>query len=909
MKTFIEEALSQIKTQDKNLSQAVFILPSKRAVGFLKRTLAKQSSAPFFSPKIISIEEFIEKISGIAIVDSLTLLFSSYSVYLNTGGFSEKDTFEEYTSWGQAVLNDFNEIDRYLVPKSNFFNYLLSIQTLEKWGVKNDQTSFIKKYLSFWETLESFYENLNDHLLKEQSGYQGMVYRKAAEDIEHYIVANGNRNHYFVGFNALNSAEQSIIQELLETGNTKVFWDMDSHLLKDADHAASYFLRTYKNTWNYYQNNATSVLSSTNVNKEITITEAQNDVGQVKYVGQLLSTYTKEMLDRTAIVLADESILTPLLYSLPNNVENVNITMGLPITGLPEVDFFEYILDNFLNPEPFYYKKIEKLLLHPWIKKLMVSSETILQFIKTNNVSSISYQKLIDIGGGQNKEVIELLFRSDFENINEIIVHFQSLIKKINASISLTLIEKSILSKIEAIFERLTLLTKQFDYLTTPLSLKNAFNQLVSKASVDFEGNPEKGLQIMGILETRVIDFENVILLSVNEGILPSGKTNASFITYDLKLQFGLPFHPEKDAVYAYHFFHLLFRARQATLVYSSQSKGLRTGEKSRFLLQLEIDDTLKKSITHHVQTSSISKHEKSLKEIEKTPEVINKLRIIAEKGFSPSALMSYVRNPIDFYFERILGINETDAVEETIEYNTLGTIVHEALEKLYAPFINNYLKEEELSKCLKGVPVEVVQQFQKHFKEGDFSKGKNLIIFEIAKRYVENLINLDIDSLKNGNTIKILALEETLKTELHFPEIHFPVYLKGNVDRIDLFNNQLRIIDYKTGKVEQKELDIVDWENLSQDYKYSKAFQVLAYAYMYQKHISFKEKEVVAGVISFKNFSSGFLSFRKKESSRASKGEEKINSETLNHFEKELKKLILEIVTPSIPFIEKEIK
>ncbi|HAT65178.1 MAG TPA: hypothetical protein DCS66_11345 [Flavobacteriaceae bacterium] len=537
----------------------------------------------------------------------------------------------------------------------------------------------------------------------------------------------------------------------------------------------------------------------------------------------------------------------------------------------------------------------------------MVSPETILQFIKTNNLSSITYQKLVTLGGSQNKEVIELLFKSKFENIDEVVKNLLLIIKKLYASISLTLIEKSILSKIEAIFERLTLLTKQFDYLTTPFSLKNAFNQLVSKASIDFEGNPEKGLQIMGILETRVIDFENVILLSVNEGILPSGKTNASFITYDLKLQFGLPLHPEKDAVYAYHFFHLLFRARQATLVYSSQSKGLRTGEKSRFLLQLEIDDNLNKSIAHHVQTSSISKHEKSLKEIEKTPEVLNRLQIIAENGFSPSALMSYVRNPIDFYFERILGVNETDTVEETIEYNTLGTIVHEALEKLYAPFINNYLKEQELFKCLKGVPVEVVQQFQKHFKEGDFSKGKNLIIFEIAKRYVENLIRLDIDLVKNGNTIKILALEETLKTELHFPEIHFPVFLKGNVDRIDLFNNQLRIIDYKTGKVEQKELDIVVWENLSQEYKYSKAFQVLAYAYMYQKHISFKE--VVAGVISFKNFSSGFLSFRKKEAPRTSKGEEKINSEILNHYEKELKKLILEIVSSSIPFTEKEIK
>lgn len=906
MNTFIEEVLSQINKQDKNLSQAVFILPSKRAVGFLKRYLSRQLNIPIFSPKIISIEEFIEEISGLKIIDSLTLLFSSYAVYLNTHEFPEKDSFEEYTSWGQAILNDFNEIDRYLVPKSEFFNYLLSIQTLEKWGVKDHQTPFVKQYLSFWQNLETFYENLNDAFAQEQRGYQGMVYRKAAEDMEHYLAAHGNRNHYFMGFNALNNAEQSIIQELLETGNTTVFWDMDSHLFADQEHAASFFLRNYKKTWNYYKHNPISIIDSCNTNKKITIAEAQNDIGQVKYVAQLLSDYPPEILDKTAIVLADESLLTPLLYSLPNVVDSVNVTMGLPIKDLPEVDFFDYILDLYQNPDPFYYKKLELLLLHPWVKKLLVKPENILQFIKTNNLSSISYQKLLAIGGTQNEEVIKLLFNTNFDSIDEIVKNFQSIIQKLFASISLTVIEKSILSKIEEIFETITLLTTQFDYLKSPLSLKNAFSQLVSKASLDFEGNPEKGLQIMGILETRVIDFENIILLSVNEGILPSGKTNNSFITYDLKLQFGLPLHPEKDAVYAYHFYHLLFRAKQSTFVYSSQSKGLRTGEKSRFLLQLEIDEDLKGSITHKVQTSTLLHHRDTLKKIEKTSEIIVKLQKIAENGFSPSALLSYVRNPIDFYFERILGINDTDAVEETIEYNTLGTIVHEALEKLYVPFIKTLLSVEELSKCLKRVPAEVIQQFQNHFKEGDFSKGKNLIIFEIAKRYVENLINLDIDSIKNGNTIKILALEESLKTELQFSEINYPIFLKGNVDRIDLFNDQLRIIDYKTGKVEQKELDLIDWENLTQDYKYSKAFQVLAYAYLYQKKESFNE--VLAGIISFKNLSAGFMSFRKKDAPRSTKGELRIDSDVLINFESELKSLILEIMDINTPFIEKEI-
>ena len=906
MQTFIENVLFEITQKKPIASDDIFILPSKRAVAFLKRILVNQSKKAYFSPKVLSIEEFIEDVSGLKIYDPLTLQLSCYNAYLKTDAFIEKDSFERFCEWIVPILNDFNEIDRYLIPKKEFFLYQLSVQTLEKWGVKNEPTPFIKTYLSFWKGLETFYDHVNLTLSQEQVGYQGMVYRKAAEDIEHYILANGTKNHYFLGFNALNKAEQTIFQELLETGNCSVFWDMDSRLLQDNQHAASLFLRNYLENWNFYKNNPATIINNPLREKEITIVEAQNDIAQVKYIAQTISSYSQEMISKTAIVLADEKLLLPLLYSLPNNLMAVNITMGLPFKDVEEIHFFNIIFDLFISPPPFYYKKITQLFLHPWAKIVFENPEKIVSSIQKQNISNISIVDLKTCGGSQNLESLNLLFNNYTERVDDVIVNFQLVLQKIQQSSKLSIFENLIISKLKVIFNKLQSLCIQYPFIKSTQALKTIFEQMIASETLDIEGNPEQGLQIMGILETRVLDFENLFLLSANEGKLPSGKTQSSFITQDLKLQFGLPLPPEKDAVFAYHFYHLLYRSNNCTFIYNTQASGLNSGEKSRFLLQLEIEKSKEYKIINQVQTSIIKKENKPNKEIKKTPEILAKLKEIAEQGFSPSALLSYIRNPMDFYFERILGIKEIETLEETVAYNTLGTIVHQALENLYKPFINSELNIKSLDECKKRISSEITQQFKNHFKLGDYSKGKNRIIFEVAKQYIENLINYDSQCLKEGHTIKIVAVEERLKTTITLPEIDFPITIKGTVDRIDLYNNELRIIDYKTGKVEQKELNIIDWDLISEDYSYSKAFQVLTYAFLYQKNHSNPKTE--AGVISFKNLSAGFMSFQKKEGSRAN-GTSLIDSEILNSFEPALKKVILEVLNPSIPFTEKEIK
>jgi len=908
MLAFLEETIRTIQNKHEDISNCTLILPSKRAGGFLKNYILKHTAKTIFSPKIISIEEFIEELSGLKIISSEELLIKSYQAYSATEAIDEKESFEDYTSWALALLNDFSEIDRYLVNQKTFFDYLSSIKTLEKWGVTKQQTPLITNYLQFWNNLLPFYSQLNDLLAHEQLGYQGMVYRKAAEDIEHYIAQHGTQEHIFIGFNALNTAEQQIIQELLETGHTEVYWDIDPYFYNDAQHSASTFVRSYIKDWKYYQNNSIPPLSPHyELDKNITIVEAQNNIAQAKYLGHLLSSYSEEKLNNTAIVLADEALLLPVLFSLPQNVTQANVTMGVTLGSFAATSFFELLLKVHLNASnSFYYKTVISILHHPLSRHLLNHPEIIVTTISKQNIAYTTFEKLIATAHDSDKEVIEIIFGSWNNQSQLALQNCRSLLRNLKQKTETKAIEKMVWLKLDELFQRISLLHNSCGYLNELSAIYSLFTALAPSISLDFEGDAYNGLQIMGVLETRGLDFENIIMLSVNEGTLPAGKSNASFITYDLKKQFDLPLYTDKDAIYTYHFYRLLHRVENATLVYNSFSKGLNSGEKSRYLLQLEIEKPPAHTLSFEAVAASVSIQKKTLQQIEKNETILLRLKEIAGKYFSPSALTNYVRNPIDFYYQKILKINETEEVEETVAYNTLGTIVHNALENLYAPFEGTQLELEKLS-ILKGqIDAEVIAQFKENFKDGNFTTGKNLIIFEVAKRYVSNLVQLDIKELKAGNSIKILQLETDLKTKIELPELDFPVYLGGKVDRVDLYNGQVRIIDYKTGAVQQGDVEIINWESLTKDFKYSKAFQVLAYALIMYRELSYDPME--AGIISFKNLNGGFLKFAKREKSRGGVKDTLISEEILKEFTLQLKQLIVEICDTSIPFTEKEI-
>ncbi|MFC6861393.1 PD-(D/E)XK nuclease family protein [Zunongwangia atlantica] len=913
MKSFIRQVLEQLQQEATPISDLVFVLPSKRAGAFLLNELSQLTSTTIFAPKIYSIEEFTEEVSGLKSIDNTTTLFEFYEVYQKLTEKEELESFETFLAWAQSLIHDFNEIDRYLIDAEKFFDYLADIQDINHWSRQN-RTELIENYLKFWNQLPQYYSVLKENLFENEQGYQGLIYRSAASKIADYAEKKSAQKHIFLGFNALNSAEQVIFQELLQKDLATVFWDIDNVFLKDYHHEASLFIREYLKDWPFYQENPLNPgIEEYREEKDIAITGIPKNIGQAKYLAELLADKSEAELEKTAIVLGDESLLLPILNSLPPNVRDLNITMGFPLKNAPVTSLFNSLFDlHSKSGSSYYYKNVIAIINHPSLHQILKPYAS--AFIQKINKENTVYLKFDDIEANfpeELKEFIGWCFKS-WENSAKIAIkNFQNIVFSIKNNLKEAQAGKlqlEFLYHFHKLFNQLQTLNHTYPHINSLTALRNFYNEIMSTQSLDFQGRPFKGLQLMGMLESRALDFENVIITSVNEGTLPSGKSNNSFIPYDLKKSYNLPTYREKDAVYTYHFYRLLQRAKKVTLLYNTESGGLNSGEKSRFLTQLEIEKQTKHNLNINTVSPKVPKVSNELKVIEKTPAMIEKLKSLANYGFSPSALTSYIRNPLDFYYQYVLGVKEEEEVEETVAYNTLGTVIHDSLEEFYQPLEGQILTEAHILDFRKRIGQEVATQFHKTYTKSPILQGKNYLIFEIAKRYLSNFLDFESDRLKNGEEIKILKIEKNLRSKIDISALNFPVYIKGMVDRVENCNGITRIIDYKTGKVEQSKIEIVDWEDITTDYdKYSKSFQVLAYATMMKNEESIT-LPVEGGIISFKNLKSGLLKFAKKENSRSRNKDYSITEDTFLAYEDQLKKLITEICNPAIPFTEKEI-
>lgn len=919
MTTFIHDVLADLEKKQVDISNITLILPSKRAGVFLKHELATTLKKPIFSPIILSIEEFVEELSQLKAISNTELLFEFYNTYLKVHTEKKPDSFDAFSKWAQILLQDFNEIDRYLIPQENIFDYLSDIKELNHWSVDTDQTDFVKNYLVFWKKLKVYYNQLTENLVSKNKGYQGLIYREAVESIDNYIASNPDKHHVFLGFNALNKAEETIIQALLQNGHADIYWDIDSVFFDNKNHDASLFIRHHKKHWNYFETNPINWLADNYKQpKDISVIGVPKNVGQAKCIGNILKKLHTEnnSLNNTAVVLGEESLLLPVLNSIPESIKALNITMGLPLKSIPLATLFEQLF--FIHKKEtsnYYFKDVIKLLSHQFISPMLQSGnnndlQKIVHIIESNNLIYIPLSRLIELAP-QHKTLFQLLFGNWNNHASHALEQCQVIILKIKTYLELhkkdNLLALEHLFKFNNLFNELTLLDNCYKHLKDINSLFSVYKELLSSETLDFKGEPLEGLQIMGMLESRVLDFDTVIISSVNEGILPSGKSNNSFIPFDVKLENKLPTYKEKDAVYTYHFYRLLQRAKRVFIIYNTEIDALKGGEKSRFITQLELEDIHKIKQTIAVPDISM---EANLQEtvITKNDDTLNQIKIYAAKGFSPSALTSYIRNPIDFYFQKVLKIKEHDDVEETVAANTLGTVIHNTLEDFYKPFEGQEITWEQVTEMKLKINAVVTKHFKDLYKEGDISKGKNLIVFEIAKRYISNFLNLEIADLKDGNTLEIIAIELNNTADLKIPEIDFPVRITGKVDRVDKRNGVTRIIDYKSGKVDSSKVQITNWDDLTTDYdKYSKSFQILTYAYLMHAEKPFTEP-VEAGIISFKNLSAGFLKFAKKENAYDRNKKTLITEDTLQSFEIELKKLILEICNQKIDFIEKKI-
>ena len=921
MTGFIFDVLKDLQNKHANLSNLTFILPSKRAGIFLQHQLSLLSQETMFLPNIFSIEEFVEELSQLKTISSTELLFEFYNTYKKLTKKENIDSFESFSKWAQILLQDFNEIDRYLIPPEHIFNYLSAIKETENlhWSLEENQTDFIKKYLAFWDRLHTYYSQFTEELLSKKRGYQGLIYREAVENLESYIQNNQDITHVFLGFNALNTSEETIIKELLQSGLASIYWDIDAVFVNNPIHDAGLFTRAHKNNWNFFKNNPFNwITNNYSKEKNISVYGIPKQIGQAKFIGSILNKLKAQntSLSNTAVILGDESLLVPVLNSLLINIDALNITMGFPLQSIPLASLFEHWFHiHKTTSQSFYYKDIINIISHPFIRPLFYVNNIdyaskLIQTIEENNLVYVSAERIQKITDCSNTVLTDVLF-DGWNSIDLALKKCAHLILLIKEHLDKNKLDNVLpleyLFRFNELFNELSRLNSNYNHIEDVSTLYNVYKELLSTETLDFKGEPLQGLQIMGMLESRVLDFETVIISSVNEGVLPAGKSNNSFIPFDVKLENNLPTYKEKDAVYTYHFYRLLQRAKNIHILYNTETDVLTGGEKSRFITQLEVEGI--HNISHQIIAPKVPSIHPVLKVVEKTPLVLDALKTVSEQGFSPSSLTTYIRNPIAFYYQKVLKIKEYDDVEETVAANTLGTVIHNTLEDFYTPYLGRFLSTEAVKNMKPLIAKTVAHHFQDVYKEGDITKGKNLIVFEIAKRYVSNFLDLEISDLKQGNTIKITGIEAEVTALIDFPELDFPVKIVGKIDRIDTYNGVTRIIDYKSGKVGQGDVEIINWEDITTDYdKYSKPFQILTYAYMIQ-HSGELAFPLEAGIISFKNLKSGFLKFAtKNRTGPHAKKDAVITHETLEHFKVELKKLILEICNPDIPFTEKEI-
>ena len=915
--SFITKIAAVIKDNySDKLSDTVVILPNKRAKVFLIEAIKGQLSQTAFSPEIVSIEDFIQNISGVRSIDSIEQLFEFYEVYLSITPSSQRQSFELFANWAKTLLQDFNEIDRYLLDPSHVLSYLKDIEDIKKWGIEvENKTQLLENYIDFWKLLPNYYQSLYDHLLAKGIGYQGLIYREAVKNLNHFINTVHKKQFIFAGFNALNAAEEKIVQELLAVGQAKIYWDADQTFLNDPYHDAGLFLRRFKQNWKYYKTHPFEwIVNDFSATKNIHVIGTPKSIGQAKIAGSILEQtileHPEKALDKVAVVLGEESLLVPLLYSLPASTGALNITMGYSAKNNPAQILVAKLFKMHTNSLSrnnkgyvFYYKEVLDVLTHPLVEPYAEARELV-QLINVNNYTFITYQKLLDLNP-KPSELFLLLFKkweTGAVSVLETIINLlQTLKNNLSNDNEEEKITKAFVFAIFKVINKLITYYSKHQHIDKIETLYAIYKQVIDVAEVSFEGEPLNGLQIMGVLESRVLDFDTVIVTSMNEGKFPAGKSSNSFIPYDVKRELGLPTFKEKDAIYTYHFYHLLQRATTVYLLYNTESEGLDAGEKSRFITQLDVERQPNHNLTHEIYNAVLPDTAYIPMEVPKSTAVMLRLKEIAEQGFSPSALTKYIRNPIDFYFQKILRIREVEEVEESIALNTLGTIIHETLKTLYEPFIGRLISELDLQQCFKLVDDEVLKQFKLVYKEGEIKKGRNLLAFEVAKRNVSNFLKVELESFKKGEQVQIIALEQTYERLLEHPKLPFPVLIKGNVDRIEKRNGTIRIIDYKTGKVEKATVTLRSWEDLTIDIKNEKIIQVLAYAFMFEKEA--KGAPIEAGIISFKNLKEGFLPFNSKSGKEETKN---IEEEILTNYLEQIVLLLSEILDETIPFIEK---
>jgi hypothetical protein len=917
MVSFLEKLTDDLLTRfDGNLAEVCLVFPTRRAGLHFKKQFSKKIEAPQWTPTVFSIEDFIQSLSKLEVPDKLTLVFELYEVYKNY--FNEP--FEEFYPWGLMLLKDFDDADRSLADTRQLFTYISNAKTIDEqfdlaeeekarlenfWKMffGNEQGPIRKSFLQNWKHLGSIYNEFKKNLLSKNCAYEGLASRIVAEGLSKKSIALPYKNVVFAGFYALSKAEESIIQHFVHEGNGLLYWDADAYYIDNKSQEAGAFIRKntlIKDNYSWKEN-----LLGTD-EKKIEMIGVPMQALQAKATGQILANEIigNGDLEKTAIVLPDEQLLFPVLYSLPGEVEDINVTMGSPLQASSMYNLIESLFDLQHSVRDgkavsFYYKNVLSLLTHPYIQ--LAGAHSVSDWLKNYNENQrlrIKADELISLS-----PVFKVLFRKVtgindwFNYLNEV---FSLLIQTLKQNREvLHSIEKEYIYSFYTQFKKLEEIIKK-QAIDLPVdTFRKLFREVVYSSRIPFAGEPLKGLQVMGFLETRVLDFENLIVLSVNEGALPAAGHHPSFIPFSIRKIFGLPTYEEQNAIAAYHLYRLLQRAKNIYLIYNTEVKSIQAGEKSRFLLQIE-NELCKANknikLVKKVSSVSIAENEVPALQVKKSAEVMKSLEgffrrstqpIKYARKFSASALTTYISCSLKFYFQYVAKLKEQEETEETIESGLLGKILHEAMHGLYKG--HNTIAASDVEKIKSQAPVAVDAAIKLHYSDTDRLEGKNILMRNVLIELVERIIDHD----KESAPITIKNLEQEIF--LHVPvRQNKSVTVYGIIDRVDTANGSLRIIDYKTGKVEDANASSIAELFTSPDFK--EQFQTFFYSWLY--HSNNKPTAIKAGLYRLKKVSEGIKYINNGEV---------ITTEQFSEFEIQLKNILSEIFNAEMPFVQTE--
>lgn len=832
METFLKQVAHDLYNKTEgNFTKVAIVFPNKRASLFFNEYLAQESDRPIWSPTYVSISELFRQSSDLSIADPIKLVCDLYKVFQKATG--SKETLDDFYFWGEMLIADFDDADKNMADTHALFSNLKDLNELmdnydfleegQKEALSqffhnfsiNQVTELKQRFISMWNVLGDIYAEYKALLESQSIAYEGMLYRQVIEQLD--VEALPYNKYIFVGFNVLNKVEHTLFKKLNEAGKAMFYWDYDTFYLNKTPHEAGEFIR--RNLRDFPSELPASFFDNLNQPKEVTFIESPTENGQVRYLPQWIRENLTSQEKETAVVLCNEALLQPVLHALPDNVKHINITMGFPLSQTPAYSFVNALMElhtSGYNPNNgrYLFAEVISVLKHPYTRQLSPEAEKLEQTLTRDNRFYPLPSEL------KQDNVLELLFTPRRNNLDlcsmlsealkEVAVIYQQ--QAASHSDAFDQLYRESLFKTYTLVNRFHTLIESKELNVQAGTFQRLLTRVMSSSSIPFHGEPAIGMQVMGVLETRNLDFRHLIMLSVNEGQLPKAGGDSSFIPYNLRKAFGMTTIDHKIAVYAYYFYRLMQRAEKVTLVYNTATDGINRGELSRFMLQFLIEwgyPVLRKQLE-----AAQSPQSSAPIIIEKTPDVMERMKSVFDIRnnpkalISPSALNCYLDCPLKFYYKYVALLSAPDEVTADIDSAKFGSIFHYAAEHIYKDLTahGKLISRENLETLLKD-EVRLQTYVDNGFKELFFNLPQNeqpeyngiqLINSAVIVKYIQQLLRNDLRYAPFTFVGSEQRIFENIEICTSTGDIQSRI--GGIIDRIDSKGESLRIVDYKTG-------------------------------------------------------------------------------------------------------------